>query len=245
MIYIDGITFFYREERPIFEDFSMRVQKGEAWSIIGPSGCGKTTLLYLITGLLKPVKGTIEIEGTKVDRPRKNTALILQDYGLLPWRTVRENIELGLRIRGIKEDHGVNMWLERLNIKDVSERYPHQLSGGQRQRTAIARALVLKPDILLMDEPFSSLDAPTRENLQNLIIDLQKEQSLTVILVTHTIEEAAFMGRKILHLNYPPNKNPVIIENPEIPLDRTDVKFIATCSRIRETIGNGLWAQAV
>jgi len=245
MIYIDGITFFYREERPIFEDFSMIVQKGEAWSIIGPSGCGKTTLLYLITGLLKPVKGTIEIEGTKVDRPRKNTALILQDYGLLPWRTVRENIELGLRIRGIKEDHGVNMWLERLNIKDVSERYPHQLSGGQRQRTAIARALVLKPDILLMDEPFSSLDAPTRENLQNLIIDLQKEQSLTVILVTHTIEEAAFMGRKILHLNYPPNKNPVIIENPEIPLDRTDVKFIATCSRIRETIGNGLWAQAV
>ncbi|HOJ42527.1 MAG TPA: ABC transporter ATP-binding protein [Syntrophorhabdaceae bacterium] len=223
----------------------MKVEKGDAWSVIGPSGCGKTTLLYLIAGLLKPVRGIIEIEATRLDRPRKNTALILQDYGLLPWRTVRENIELGLRIRGLKKDHRIDMWLERLNIRDVSDRYPHQLSGGQRQRTAIARALVLQPDILLMDEPFSSLDAPTRENLQGLILDLQKEQGLTLILVTHTIEEAAFMGRKILHLNYPPNKYPVIIENPEIPSDRTDAKFIAICSRIRETIGNGLWARAV
>lgn len=245
MINIDSITFFYRQERPIFEDFSISIEKGDAWSIIGPSGCGKTTLLYLIAGLLKPSKGTVEIEGKKVERPRKNTGLILQDFGLLPWRTVRENVELGLRIRGIAGDAFVDAWLERLNIKDVSERYPHQISGGQRQRAAIARALVLKPDILLMDEPFSSLDAPTREGLQRLILDLQNEHGLTVILVTHTIEEAAFIGRRILHLNYPPNKAPFVLENPEIPFDRTDSKFIATCSKIRDAIGNGSWAQAV
>lgn len=245
MIFIENITFFYREGRPIFEDFSVSIKKGDALSIIGPSGCGKTTLLYLIAGLLKPAKGTIVIEGTKIERPRKNTALILQDFGLLPWRTVKGNVELGLKIRGIKENYLVDMWLERLNIKDVSNRYPHQISGGQRQRTAIARALVLKPDLLLMDEPFSSLDAPTREGLQKLILDLQNEQGLTVVLVTHTIEEAAFIGRKILHLTYPPNKTPIIIENPEIPVNRTDSKFIATCTKIREAIGNGLWVQAV
>jgi ABC-type nitrate/sulfonate/bicarbonate transport system ATPase subunit len=225
MIQIDSIKYTYQQGSPIFEGFNWFVDRGEAWVILGPSGCGKTTLLYLVAGLLAPQSGSVKIDDQELIRPRPQSGLILQDYGLLPWATVKQNAELGLRVRTFygpdgkhapsenQDPSSVDHWLERLQLTAHAGKFPGQLSGGQRQRTAIARTLVLNPDLLLMDEPFSSLDAPTRESLQLLTLELVSEQKITLILVTHSIEEAAFVGKKILLLGKPPNKKAEIIEN--------------------------------
>ncbi len=226
MITIHSLTFGYNNHSPLFQDFNWQIQRGETWAILGSSGCGKTTLLYLLAGLRFPTSGRIEIDGEQLTRPRPRSGLILQDYGLLPWSTVRENVELGLQVRSFYGEDGkhtpinfqpekdVPYWLERLGIDAAAEKYPSQISGGQRQRTAIARTLALSPDLLLMDEPFSSLDAVTREDLQTLTLSLCEEQNLTLIIVTHSIEEAAALGKKILLLGNPPNSRPRIFENP-------------------------------
>jgi NitT/TauT family transport system ATP-binding protein len=226
MIKLEAVTFVYSEGPPVFKDFIWQVQRGESWAVLGPSGCGKTTLLYLLAGLLFPTSGVVRIDGHPLIRPRPQSGLILQEYGLLPWASVKQNAELGLHIRGFYGPDGkhapsepntasdVDQWLERLGLSAHAEKYPGQISGGQRQRTAIARTLALQPDLLLMDEPFSSLDAPTREGLQNLTLELAEEQSLTLVIVTHAIEEAAILGKQILLLSNPPNKNTIVIKNP-------------------------------
>ena len=226
MIQLESITQSYQQDSPVFQEFDWFVGSGEAWAVLGPSGCGKTTLLYLIAGLVPPSSGEIMIDDQLLERTRPHTGLILQDYGLLPWATVRQNAELGLRVRNfygpdgkhapenIQPVQNVDMWLERLGLDEQVDKYPGQLSGGQRQRTAIARTLALNPDLLLMDEPFSSLDAPTREGLQLLTLELMAEEKITLIIVTHSIEEAAFMGKKILLLRTPPNIEADVIPNP-------------------------------
>lgn len=248
MILLEGLTFSYPNAAPIFQDFSWQVRCGETWAVIGPSGCGKTTLLYLLAGLRQPTKGQIWIDGQPLSRPRPHSGLILQDYGLLPWATLRENAGLGLRVRNFYGPDGthapkdyhpsieINPWLERLGLTDVAEQYPAQVSGGQRQRTAIARTLAIHPDLLLMDEPFSSLDALTREDLQDLTIELSAEQELTLIIVTHSIEEAAILGKKVLILNLPPNRQPVVVDNPTAgkPGYRQSTAYQAVCQTLRE-----------
>jgi ABC-type nitrate/sulfonate/bicarbonate transport system ATPase subunit len=230
-IQVDGITFRYPgASAPLFLDFDWQMAQGETCAILGSSGCGKTSLLLLLAGLRNPEKGTITIFGEPVERPRPNSGLVLQDYGLLPWATVRENVALGLNIRGFYGPDGkhsprdavirnesyqrVDLWIERLGLQDHANKYPGQLSGGQRQRTAIARTLVLEPDLLLMDEPFSSLDAPTRENLQQQTLSLCKEWGITLIVVTHSIDEALVLGQQILVLTQPPNTSSHIVNNP-------------------------------
>jgi NitT/TauT family transport system ATP-binding protein len=227
MIELKSVKFAYPHAAPLFEEFSLHISRGETWSILGPSGCGKTTLLYLLSGLRQPTAGQISIEGECLVRPRPRTGLILQDYGLLPWSTVRENVELGLRVRRFYGEDGrhtpvdfrpakdVAYWLKRLGIDEVAGQFPSQISGGQRQRTAIARTLALEPDLLLMDEPFSSLDAITRGDLQKLTLSLCAEQDLTLVIVTHAIEEAAALGKRILLLGAAPNQAARIFENPE------------------------------
>jgi len=226
MIHLENITFQYPQGELVFQDFNWEVERAEAWAVLGPSGCGKTTLLYLLAGLRFPLSGKILIMDKKLTRPRPHTGLILQDYGLLPWATVRQNVELGIQIRDFYGPDGkhapeenispenVDFWINRLSLNSIQNQYPQKISGGQRQRTAIARTLALEPDLLLMDEPFSSLDAPTRESLQKLTIELCIEQDLTLIIVTHAIEEAALLGQKILMLNQPPITDTNIIENP-------------------------------
>ncbi len=184
MIQINQLSFHYSKSPDIFQEFTWNIGKGEAWSILGPSGCGKTTLLYLLAGLYFPTGGEISLDGQPLRRPRPRTGLILQDYGLLPWETVRDNANLGIKVRGFYGPDGTHSpvtreelpsgdyWLDRLGILDVAAKYPSQISGGQKQRTAIARTLAIKPDLLLMDEPFSSLDAITREGLRSLTRNL-------------------------------------------------------------------------
>jgi NitT/TauT family transport system ATP-binding protein len=225
MIELTSLCFQYQSTQ-IFHDFTWNVDKGDSWAVLGPSGCGKSTLLSLLAGLRFPQSGKIYINKEPLSRPRPQTGLILQDFGLLPWATVRQNASLGLQMRSFYGADGihapkktslianVSTWLERLGLVSVAEKYPAQISGGQRQRTAIARTLITEPDLLLMDEPFSSLDAPTREALQQLTMDLIFEQNLTLILVTHSIEEAILIGKKILLLEQAPNKNYHIFNNP-------------------------------
>jgi ABC-type nitrate/sulfonate/bicarbonate transport system ATPase subunit len=253
MIELRAITFRYGDKTPIFEGFDWRVAAGEAWAVLGPSGCGKSTLLYLLAGLRRVQSGQILIGGLELTKPRPKTGLILQDYGLLPWATVRENANLGLRIRRfygpdgthapIEEEAGdtqerATYWLERLGLTQVQDQYPGQISGGQRQRTAIARTLALNPDLLLMDEPFASLDAPTRESLQRLVIDLRLEQALTTVIVTHSIEEAAILGEKVLALKQPPNRAPTVIPNPRASAEEYphSAEYGEKCAELREAL---------
>jgi NitT/TauT family transport system ATP-binding protein len=256
MIGIRDLTFAYAGQPPVFDGFSWRVCTGEIWSVLGPSGCGKSTLLMLLAGLLHAQAGEVAVGGELVTRPRPRTGLILQEYGLLPWATVWDNVALGLRIRRFYGPDGrhvprdarvndaeargrVSHWLARLDIGDLAEKYPSQISGGQRQRTAIARTLALEPDLLLMDEPFSSLDAPTREGLQMLTLELCAEVGLTVVLVTHNIEEAAFMGQRILLLHDPPNGQVQIVENPHVADEayRCSGVYQTACSSLRGRMG--------
>jgi NitT/TauT family transport system ATP-binding protein len=257
MIELHKITFAYPHHPPVFECFNWRVTRGDVWAVLGPSGCGKSTLLMLLAGLAHAQAGEIHIDDERINRPRPRTGLILQEYGLLPWATVRENVTLGLRIRGFYGPDGrhvprdarmdgddiqtrVEHWLARLSIAQVANKYPGQISGGQRQRTAIARTLVLDPDLLLMDEPFSALDAPTREGLQSLTLELCAEAGLTIILVTHNIEEAAFIGQKVLVLSQPPNRDSMIVQNPHTADDayRGSETYQTTCALLRQRLGN-------
>jgi len=266
MIDIRDLTFtFAGQATPLFDNFAWHVARGEFWSVIGASGCGKSTLLHLVVGVRTANAGTILVNDETVPRKknRGKTGLVLQDYGLLPWATVRENVELGLRIREFygqsderrttedgtttsvvgrepvlsgAEGSSVDFWLERFGLASLAKKYPAQISGGQRQRVAIARTLVLEPDVLLMDEPFSALDAPTREDLEQLVLDLQNETRTTTVFVTHNIDEAAFLGRKILALGASPHRSPGrLIENPGAgnPDYRNEPAFLSTARTLR------------
>lgn len=218
MIRVQGISKrFEPDEADVLDGISFSLSRGETLSIIGPSGCGKTTLLYILAGLLHPSEGTVgKGEGGGQDEDVR-TAFILQDYGLFPWKTVWENVALGPKLKGQtqKECREITtVLLDELGLDTLSDRYPVQLSGGQKQRVAIARALALDPSILLMDEPFSSLDAITRERLQDTLLHTWQDRHLTYILVTHSVEEAVFLGRDIMVLTDRPARVKGMIENP-------------------------------
>jgi len=255
MIDVRALTFAYPGQSPLFDSFGWQVRADETWAVIGPSGCGKSTLLYLLAGLRKPSSGEVWIGGQRLLRPRPRTGLILQDYGLLPWATVLQNVTLGLRVRRFYGPDGqhaptgarvrreevaqqARFWLERLGIGDLEGQYPAQLSGGQRQRTAIARTLAMNPDLLLMDEPFSSLDALTREDLERLTLELRAETGVTTVVVTHNIEEAVYLGQRLLLLRQPPHREPLTIDKPAAgQVDyRQQAAFQARCNQVRERL---------
>ena len=234
------VTFAYRAGQPIFREFNWQIAPGEAWAVIGPSGCGKSTLLYLLTGLRQHQAGSVRVDGAGVGKPQpgSTTGLILQDYGLLPWATVWDNVRLGLQLRGApraRQEEQVAYWLERLDIAALRDHYPAQLSGGQRQRAAIARTLVFQPNLLLMDEPFNSLDALTRERLQHVVLELIVEHGLTTVLVTHSIEEAVFLGQRVLVLTQPPAASAHVFENRHADPHayRAAPAFLTQCTALR------------
>lgn len=241
MISIKNVTLQYPGKSPVIalKNISLDINANESLAIIGPSGSGKSTLLFLLAGLLTPTQGTIMVNDQKVTGPRQDISVILQDFGLFPWKTVWENAILGLQVRRAPEkmhNEVVSPLLKTLGLEKFKNHYPGQLSGGMRQRLAIARALATNPSFLLMDEPFSSLDALTRESLQNLLLEIWQREKLTIVLVTHSIEEAAFLAERVIVLSPRPGQLKKIITNstPKSTFARTSDLFFATNKAIRE-----------
>ncbi len=217
MLQATAITKTYRAGDDILRDVSLELGEGETLAVVGPSGCGKTTLLYLLSGLSRPDAGLVTLDGREITSPTPEISIILQDYGLLPWRTVGQNVALGLKIRGVSARDRRAMAAEQLAALGMAGRegeYPGNLSGGEKQRVAIARAFACRPRYLLMDEPFSSLDALTRERLQQILLDIWSRSHVPYVLVTHSLEEAAFLGRRILVLTGRPSQVTARFDNP-------------------------------
>jgi NitT/TauT family transport system ATP-binding protein len=222
-------------------DVELEFANGASVAVIGPSGCGKSTMLLAVAGLLAPSRGSIYVGGEPVSGPRLRTSLILQDFGLLPWKTVRENAELGLRIRrtpSSERRHRAAEALERVGLSDFLALYPNELSGGMRQRLALARALALDADLLLMDEPLSALDALTREDLQELLLTLWMDRKHTSVLVTHSIEEAVYLGATVLVMTPRPGRIAAVVENPGMgtPSYRQTEEYYAKCAELRSLL---------
>ncbi len=205
---------------------------------MGPSGCGKTTLLSLIAGLLPVTSGELLVAGEAVQPRRPGTSLVLQEYGLLPWKTVRRNAGLGLEIRG-QSLEAADRALAEVGLKELANRWPHQLSGGQRQRVAIARSLALEPDLLLMDEPFSALDALTREEMQDLLLSIWQRRQTSLVLVTHSIAEAVYLGQQIIVLSPRPGRIVGHFRNESVG-DRRGRRFHELINEIRDTLEKGV-----
>jgi NitT/TauT family transport system ATP-binding protein len=247
MIKVDNLEVVYQNKSSsltALSNVTFDLSKGKTCAIIGPSGCGKSTLLYVLAGLLKQSGGDVSINGEAVRPNRRETALILQDYGLLPWKTAFQNTALGLEIRGVAQPEtfaAVKEAMTELGIWDFRQHYPVQLSGGQRQRVAIARSLTLKPNLFLMDEPFSSLDALTREVLQDTLLEFWKRKQAAIVLVTHSIEEAVFVGQKILIFSKGPGRILDVVENNEMGDHdyRNKPLYYQRCSQVREIIERG------
>lgn len=204
---------------------NIEFNSGEIYTVIGPSGCGKSTLLYVLSGIIQGYSGKVLVNGVKVDPKTQRVGLVLQNYGLLPWKTVYQNAMLGVKVkkgRPVLDEYSQYIF-KQLGIIQLLDRYPKELSGGQQQRVAIARAFLLKPDLLLMDEPFSALDAMTREEIQELFLHIWKEHRVTTIFITHSIDEALYLGSKIVVLSPSPGRVLEIIDNPCFQLN--DLRF--------------------
>ncbi|VVB72096.1 Trehalose/maltose import ATP-binding protein MalK [uncultured archaeon] len=212
------------------EDISFEINDKEIVGILGPSGCGKTTLLRIIAGLERPTKGAVLLDGVPVTKPGARMGMIFQEHALLPWRSVLENVSLGLEILEIppiQRQEKAMSYLDLVGLKDSSKSRPYELSGGMRQRAAVARALVLEPSLLLMDEPFSALDPQTRKQIQADILRIQEKTSKAIVLVTHSVEEAIFLADKLIILSARPGKVQKILEvKLERPRDRMSLQFL-------------------
>lgn len=223
------------------DGFRLEVAPGEPIAVIGASGCGKSTALLVAAGLLTPQGGRVAIDGQAVDRPRRETALILQEYGLLPWKTVADNASLGLVVRGMSRRQAreaASEALARVGLAEFARAYPGELSGGMRQRLALARAVALEADLLLMDEPLSALDALTREDLQDVLLGLWSKRAHSQVLVTHSIEEAVFLGRRVVVMTPRPGRVAAVVENPEMGSAgyRQSPVFYERCAELRRLL---------
>lgn len=197
------------------ENFTLGIKKGEFITIVGPSGCGKSTFLDILAGLSKPTSGEIYIDGKLITGPDLDRGIILQGYALFPWLTAEENIEFGLEIKGIPKDKRKEIsskFISLVGLNKFENRYPYELSGGMKQRVAIARALAYDPEVLLMDEPFAAVDAQTRELLQEELLAIWEKTNKTIVFITHSIEEAIFLGDRVVVMSANPGKIEDIIE---------------------------------
>jgi NitT/TauT family transport system ATP-binding protein len=200
-VYVDPET---ASEVVAIRGLDLEVPKNEFVSIIGPSGCGKTTFLHILAGLRRSTAGSILVDGKPVTRPGADRGMVFQDYALLPWKTAAENVEFGLKIKGVPLRERVEVshqYLKMVGLDGFQRKYPRELSGGMQQRVALARALANKPAVLLMDEPFASVDALTRATLQELLMSVWEAEPRTIVFVTHAVDEAVFLSSRVVVLS--------------------------------------------
>ncbi|MFI0349170.1 ABC transporter ATP-binding protein [Actinomadura sp. 9N407] len=242
MLELNELTHRYGDHT-VLADLSLKVAAGELVSIVGPSGCGKSTLLRCIAGLVPPTSGKVVLNGTPIDGVPDDLAVVFQDYSrsLLPWLSVRDNVALPLRRRGKgrKERHATAQEaLEEVGLADAARKYPWQLSGGMQQRVSIARALAYRPTLLLMDEPFGSVDAQTREDLEDLVLRVHRDAGMTILLVTHDIDESVYVGDRVVVLARNPGR-----VRAELPVglpavrDQIETRGLPEFVRLRAEVG--------
>jgi NitT/TauT family transport system ATP-binding protein len=253
MLEIDhlGKTYFTKD-RPTtaLGDLTFSVSQGEFVCVVGPSGCGKTTLLKCMAGLLKPTSGEVRLAGQRVTEPPKAMALVFQDYSrsLFPWMTVGQNVELPLKVKKVDKASmrsGVEDAVASVGLTGFIDHYPWQLSGGMQQRVAIARAVAYQPQILLMDEPFASVDAQTRADLEDLIIRVSQEYGITVVFVTHDIDESIYLGDRVVVLTKPPTEvqQELSVELPK-PRDQIATKELPRFAELRAHVYSAIKGRA-
>ncbi|MEV4279423.1 ABC transporter ATP-binding protein [Actinoplanes xinjiangensis] len=249
MLEVKGLRKVYRSgsrEVEALRDLTFTVANGELVCLVGPSGCGKTTLLRCVAGLLDPTAGNVRVDGQAVDGPPKGMAVVFQEYGrsLFPWMTVRDNVELPLKQKKVDKRRRAELVAESLDAVGLSgseSAYPWQLSGGMQQRVAIARAVAYEPQTLLMDEPFAAVDAQTRADLEDLVRQLWKRLGVTILFVTHDIDESVYLGQRVVMLSSSPTvvQDELIIDLPaerDQLTTRADPRFIELRTRVYEQI---------
>jgi NitT/TauT family transport system ATP-binding protein len=230
-------------EHVVFDELSFDIHRREFITIIGPSGCGKSTFIRIVAGLDESSGGEILLDGHPVSGPGPDRGMVFQGYTLFPWRTVKENVMFGLEVRGKSTstaESEARQWLEMVGLSRFEESYPHELSGGMKQRVAIARALANEPRILIMDEPFGALDALTRCKMQNYLLQIWKRVDVTILFITHDLDEAIYLSDRILVLGVNPGGAREFIENP-VPRPRTvaqllSPEFLAVKARLDDLI---------
>ena len=242
-IQIKNLSKIYKKdekETVAIEHFDLDIKKGELISIVGPSGCGKTTILRMIAGLLEPTAGEILIAGEPCSGPGPDRGMVFQDFALLPWRSVIKNVEFGLEVAGVPKQERrerAERYLEAGGLSDFKDARISELSGGMKQRVGIARALVNKPDVLLMDEPFGALDAQTRNIMQAELIKILDKTDQTIIFITHSVDEAVYLSDRIIVLTKRPATIKEIVEVPwPRPRDRASPEFTALRKHILDEL---------
>jgi NitT/TauT family transport system ATP-binding protein len=213
--YIQGrnvsLTFRPPNRQPVraLQSFDLDVYEGEFVSIVGPSGCGKSTFLNVLLGLLRPESGDVRLRDRRITGPGTDRAMVFQEFGLLPWRTVQHNIELGLELKGVPVETRRDIashFIQLVGLAGFEGHYPHELSGGMKQRVGLARALATDPDVLLMDEPFAALDAQTRDLMQVELLRIWQQARKTVLFVTHQIDEAIYLSDRVIVMTRRPGR---------------------------------------
>lgn len=213
----------------VFDQVSLNIHRREFICVVGPSGCGKSTLARIVAGLDEAAGGEILLDGNAVTGPGRDRGMVFQGYTLFPWLTVKRNVMFGLKMQGesdITADAQAREWLEMVGLSQFENAYPHELSGGMKQRVAIARALANRPRILIMDEPFAALDAQTRCQMQAYLLQIWKKVDVTILFITHDLDEAAYLADRILVMSANPGRVAEFIENP-VPRPRSDSQFLS------------------
>ena len=247
MIEIKELSVEYENQHSLnllaLQNLNLHIEKGKIYTFIGPSGCGKSTFLYVLAGILKNYKGSVLLNGGPIDTKKQRIGLILQNYGLLPWKNVHDNCMLGLKIKDKQKtpDEYSRYILRELGINELLKRYPRELSGGQQQRVAIARAFILKPDLLLMDEPFSALDAISREELQSLFLKIWQNNNVTTVFITHSVDEALYLGGKVVVFSHSPGRILEIVDNPYFHQENFhhQPEYYALLTKLRQILAKG------
>lgn len=248
MIAVEDVSVDYELEGnriTALETLNLKVAQGSICAMIGPSGCGKSTLLRVLAGLQTDYTGKVLVNGSAPNPKKDRIGFVPQQYGLLNWATTYENAVLGLKIKGDSlkaEKENITSMLADLGLTTLQKKYPLQLSGGEQQRVAIARAFLLKPHILLMDEPFSALDAINREKMQSLFLDLWAKHAVTTVFVTHSVEEAISVGQKIAIMTPSPGRIARVVENPLFGKEnlRISKEYYDLAVELRRMAG-GIW----